>query len=606
MGRRLRRGAGLRLRAASAGSRSRIEAACGQQGEDLRDAVDDLGDREDVLAARRPGGGGAPGLGEEEDAPADQGVPVLGRGGLGGEQQVGPLVGRGPGARGLVAPLADDVGPVGLPLPRRPRRPGRRRGSRAIDRRSGSTQVGGCPVEPVVDQVEPGGGLGGGELGLAPPVRDAGDRDLQARPAEGVGQAFHWADSTACQTAGRPGRRPSRVRSAGPRRDSAGSALGGVEQVEQRELAGERDPGQRRVVAEGQAGLGVDVGEQGLGRLAVGLRGSSGSKAAAGPPPGGSWPALGDVVAVAEPPAALELDRDVDAPRLQGGDQVVEPGQGVGVERLGVVAGVVEEAPAGAERGVEVAEPDEVHARAGQAVGQGVGPAGVREGGRRQERDAEEPGPAPLGEGQPAVLDGRRSPCLPAGASSRNEASSAEPGVDRRRAASTGSQPRGLVLDVVRGPGPRRRVGRGGHGHVVEPEGARRRRPSRTGGPPGRRPRGRGPTPCVGRQSKVPDQREDRGPLVGPGQGPAVVVEEEDDAPRPRSPREARRPGRRPRPPASANGCDRDAPGRSSPRAPARSARGRRPTRWPGKTRRAPFSSDPARPGRGRPARSRR
>ena len=52
------------------------------------------------------------------------------------------------------------------------------------------------------------------------------------------------------------------------------------------------------------------------------------------------------------------------------------------VELLGVVAGVVEEAAVGPERRVEVAQPDQVDARAGQAVGQwsacsgrGTGPA---------------------------------------------------------------------------------------------------------------------------------------------------------------------------------------------------------------------------------------
>ena len=64
---------------------------------------------------------------------------------------------------------------------------------------------------------------------------------------------------------------------------------------------------------------------------------------------------------------------------------------------------VVEEAPVGPERRVEVAEPDQVDPRPGQAIGQGVGLLAVEEGRRGQQRDAEEPGPAPLREGEPAV-----------------------------------------------------------------------------------------------------------------------------------------------------------------------------------------------------------
>ena len=125
------------------------------------------------------------------------------------------------------------------------------------------------------------------------------------------------------------------------------------------------------------------------------------------------------------PPDALKLERDVDAPGLQRRDQVVELRQGDRVERLGIVAAVIEEATIGAERRIEIAEPDQVDARPCQAIGQRVGLLGLEEGGRGKQGDAEEPGAAPPGEGEPAVADGDE-PGLPAGASRRYEASSAD------------------------------------------------------------------------------------------------------------------------------------------------------------------------------------
>ena len=69
--------------------------------------------------------------GIDEDPPAHEGVPVLMRGGDRGEELVGRLVGQGPGAVGLRAPLADDVRLAGRLLAARRRSSGRRRGSRA-------------------------------------------------------------------------------------------------------------------------------------------------------------------------------------------------------------------------------------------------------------------------------------------------------------------------------------------------------------------------------------------------------------------------------------------------------------------------------------------
>ena len=100
------------------------------------------------------------------------------------------------------------------------------------------------------------------------------------------------------------------------------------------------------------------------------------------------------------------------------------------------------------------------------------------------------------------------NPCLPAGASSRNEASSADLG-DRSSARGDGQPVRRVVLDVVRGPAARRRVrATAVTVDVVDPDRARCRRASRTGAPRGppragpRRRRGRR------RQSNVPAQRK--------------------------------------------------------------------------------------------------
>ena len=171
----------------------------GQEGEDLRDSVDDLGDREDVLAAPGAGGGRAPDLRVDEDPAADQGVPVLGRGDPRGEQQVGPLVGRGPGPVGLAAPLADDVRPVGLPLA------AGLGGDRAVAAPEDRAALGGAEAR--------GGSSRGGRRsgrGPAPPGR----RRIRARAASArrrrsalfrpvlrrsSASAFHCADSMACQ-----------------------------------------------------------------------------------------------------------------------------------------------------------------------------------------------------------------------------------------------------------------------------------------------------------------------------------------------------------------------------------------------------------------------
>ena len=226
----------------------------------------------------------------EEDAAADEGVPVLRRGRLRGEQDVGALVREGPGPERLVAPLADHVGTVGLPLPRwRPRR-ARRRGSR--------------------------GATGDRESSTAGRSSRAGRRSGRARAPPARRRTRARAASARHPRSGRAGRRPARrrpspssaptrppARTASPRRaGSPAPAPSGppcrwaesecwlVDEVEERDLAGERHPGQDRVVAEGQARLGVDVGEQGAARSPSRARRSRGRTSPPARPPAGAGP----------------------------------------------------------------------------------------------------------------------------------------------------------------------------------------------------------------------------------------------------------------------------------------------------------------------------
>ncbi len=133
----------------------------------------------------------------------------------------------------------------------------------------------------------------------------------------------------------------------------------------------------------------------------------------------------GHAIFTAELALALKLDRDIDASRLERGDEVVELGQREGIERLGVVARVVEQAEIRAKGRVEVPEPDQVHAGTSQAVGELIGPVGFEERGRSDQIDSEEPRTAfPLRERQPSFLDGDE-PVLARGDVKRNETSSA-------------------------------------------------------------------------------------------------------------------------------------------------------------------------------------
>ena len=72
---------------------------------------------------------------------------------------------------------------------------------------------------------------------------------------------------------------------------------------------------------------------------------------------------------------------------FERGNQMVEPLEGDRIELLGVVTRVVEQAAIGPVRGVEIAQPHQVDARAGQAIGKlrrRPRPRGNAAGGKRQ------------------------------------------------------------------------------------------------------------------------------------------------------------------------------------------------------------------------------
>ena len=284
-----------------------------------------------------------------------------------------------------------------------------------------------------------------------------------------------------------------------------GRACGVVDEVEERDLAGQRHPGQDRVVAEGQAGLGVDVREQGARRSPSRARRAPGRRSPPARPRAGAGPD--------RPPRprrgtggrpGSRARRRCPAPsgRRSGGRAWPGPaGRTPWCRRA-----VVEEAAVGPERHVEVAQPDQVDPRARQAIGQGVGPLAVEEGRRREQRDAEEPRPAPLrrSASRPVARRSRTRAC-PRGrrAGTRRRAPT------RRRSSATGRREpaRLVVLDVVGGPEPRRGLGGGGDLQVVDPDRAVGVQLLELEDRPDRPARDRDAA-ASGRQSNVPDQRK--------------------------------------------------------------------------------------------------
>ena len=133
--------------------------------------------------------------------------------------------------------------------------------------------------------------------------------------------------------------------------------------VEDGLFAGDRHPGEHRIVAKRQAGLGIDVREELFAGLDDPLSdpGIERRRAAAA---GWQNPQVAHAVAGAEAARGEELECDVNTFRFQGGDQMIEFRQGVEVERPGIVSGVVEQALARSERGVEMFEANQVDPRA--------------------------------------------------------------------------------------------------------------------------------------------------------------------------------------------------------------------------------------------------
>src|SRR5271157_1477633 len=268
--------------------------------------------------------------------------------------------------------------------------------------------------------------MGGRELGLAPPVRAAGDRHPHLVLAQGIdhllvmGRLHRLPEPTAC---------PIGVRALLRQRPQGLGVLAGqgvvgvIDQIEERNLAQQRDPDKCRIVFQSEVRFRIDPAQQRPGRLQAQLR-DRGIEQGRGTAARGQQPGEGHAVVVAKPAVALQLERHVNSPRLECCDQVVELLEGQGVEGIGVVASVVEEAAVGPDGRVEIAQPDEVDARAGQPVGQLVGLVGLEEGRGRDQADPMEPRPAPLLEAEPAVLG--RDKARPAGAGTRNEKSRAE------------------------------------------------------------------------------------------------------------------------------------------------------------------------------------
>ena len=136
------------------------------------------------------------------------------------------------------------------------------------------------------------------------------------------------------------------------------------------------------------------------------------------------------------------------------------------VEGLGVVASVVEEAAVGPDGRVEIAQPDEVDARAGQPVGQLVGLVGLEEGRGRDQADPMEPSPAPLLEAEPAVFG--RDKALPAGRR-RHQEREVEGRIRGDQWRRWNLQPViGIFIGVERCPRGHIGVGRRGDHHVVD------------------------------------------------------------------------------------------------------------------------------------------
>ena len=135
---------------------------------------------------------------------------------------------------------------------------------------------------------------------------------------------------------------------------------------------------------------------------------------------------------------------------------MIEPGECLGIERLGVVAGVVEQAAIRPVGRVEVGQPHQVDTGARQSVGEEVGLLRrEKRRGRKQCRRRRTALARPSSNASRPSLTVTK-PRSPAGAGTRNETSSALLAtIDARRR--DGKPLAGLIGDVVRDPTSRPR-----------------------------------------------------------------------------------------------------------------------------------------------------
>ena len=222
-------------------------------------SIDDLGELEQVLTTHRAHRSFAPGLRVQEHAATNQAVPILDHRGVDAEKLIGRLVGMRPRSRGLIAPIADDVRSIEPTLDGPRRQPGRypssralnehrgrprRRGSSRADRRSGPVPV---PLWAATNSASrrqwetPAIGTRTWSF------RNAAASLLGVGRLDGLPEPF----SRASRALLREGTESLGVR--------CRQRVGIIEQIEKRDLAGQSDPRQYRIVAEGQTGFGVDV-----------------------------------------------------------------------------------------------------------------------------------------------------------------------------------------------------------------------------------------------------------------------------------------------------------------------------------------------------------
>ena len=190
---------------------------------------------------------------------------------------------------------------------------------------------------------------------------------------------------------------------------AAGERLRLVDQIEKRHFARQRDPGEYWVVLESQAGLRVHMSQQCPRRIDRQLAESWVKKSRR---PAAGWQQTGNGDSIPGPKSSLglKLERDIDPARLECGDQMIEPGECFGIERLGVIASVVEQTAIGTQGRIEFTQPNQVDPRAGQSVDESVRLFGRQKCRGREHHNSKKPcSPSVFTPRQPPVLDGDES-----------------------------------------------------------------------------------------------------------------------------------------------------------------------------------------------------